>query len=571
MSKLRSIILLPFLITCVCTFDVLLNAVITEQDFETTFKLLLEECGPQKRKVCFDKNQMVSCYHLTECNNIFAYSSTCDECLSTTSNYWCNIGEQFGNTSSICSNVADFCYYLSMDATTQKSNCPTGSYSILDCNFNGVNDNIEIKKYPYVDTNSNGIIDECEVDCNSNGVYDYIDIQSAVSRDLDDNHVPDECQPDCNGNGIPDELDIIYHTSSDVNRNSVPDECDNRPASPTPSVSPSSAASPSSVVLVEASSSATPNPDLPVESASSSPSPSPTPSPSALPYVTPTQRTCDNVHCFNGGACNTITGLCECQPNWFGSSCEISDCSFNGIYNSFLGECHCYPGWTGDHCDHCATTLDNHLDKIYLCCPAYDDQQKYILVLVPEDMKEDYLNGIFTNKKCEYPNTTFPNRDFLDCSCKMTEGSNNLSEEELELRRSLHNSLGHQHINQISSLRNRLGNIIQDYQGVDTDTYNMAVIGVVGQMMVDELAQNYPIQLGQAMSNNVVSFAEDSSSGENTTGLIIFTVVMVVAVLVGIVMLFVFGVAKSASPTGGNDDEEGRRSNKRISRKHRNL
>jgi hypothetical protein len=483
----------------------------------------------------------------------------------------------------------DFCYFLNLEGITVSSSCPYGAYTQLDCNFNGVNDNIEIRKYPYLDSNSNGIIDECEIDCNSNGAYDYIDIQSGASRDLDDNHVPDECQPDCNNNGIPDELDIIYHTSSDSNRNSIPDECENKVAA-SPSPSPSTSISPPPTVSVTPSTSPsplipyfeTPDPNAsPTSSPDSDSSPSSTPSitPSPSPYSpspspvyippspSPSPVSCGGVVCSNEGTCNEETGRCDCTRNWIGIHCEISDCSFNGIYNMYMESCNCYAGWTGPHCEYCATTLENHLDKVYLCCPAYSESQSYMLVLVPEDRRDDYLNGLYTTRKCEYPNTTFPNKDYLDCSCKLSEGPSTLSEDELELRRSLHEVIGHSHTNKMMSMKNKLGNIIQDYQGVDPSTYNMAMITIVGQMMMEELSQNYPIQLGAAMSNNVVSFSEDSSSDENTAGIIIFTVVMVIVSILGIAMLFVFGVAKNKEAENSFDSEK--RLSRKISRRHR--
>jgi hypothetical protein len=55
------------------------------------------------------------------------------------------------------------------------------------------------------------------LDCNGNGVPDDIDLIDGTAAD-------------CNGNGVPDSCDIASGTSLDLNGNSVPDECGNLPA-----------------------------------------------------------------------------------------------------------------------------------------------------------------------------------------------------------------------------------------------------------------------------------------------------------------------------------------------------
>ncbi len=94
-----------------------------------------------------------------------------------------------------------------------------------DCNLNGMADPNDIVAGRSIDTNANGVPDECE-DCNGNGVLDDADIANGTSADLDNNGVPDECQSDCNGNGVPDVLDIAQGTSQDAYGDGVPDECE---------------------------------------------------------------------------------------------------------------------------------------------------------------------------------------------------------------------------------------------------------------------------------------------------------------------------------------------------------
>ncbi|MEM7309922.1 MAG: PQQ-dependent sugar dehydrogenase [Planctomycetota bacterium] len=62
-------------------------------------------------------------------------------------------------------------------------------------------------------------------DCNFNGVDDAVDIAQGTSLDANLNGRPDECEADCNGNGIHDLLDVVSGLSADVNQDGIPDEC----------------------------------------------------------------------------------------------------------------------------------------------------------------------------------------------------------------------------------------------------------------------------------------------------------------------------------------------------------
>lgn len=149
---------------------------------------------------------------------------------------------------------------------------PTGDFHlefagrgrVLDCNWNGVDDEIDLLNAFSADCDQNGVPDECDIelghladlddngvadlcdpdcndngypdgyellrgwenDCNLNGRPDRCDIASGDSLDLNHNGIPDECEADCNGNGIPDDLDIALGLSTDCNGNGIPDECE---------------------------------------------------------------------------------------------------------------------------------------------------------------------------------------------------------------------------------------------------------------------------------------------------------------------------------------------------------
>lgn len=116
----------------------------------------------------------------------------------------------------------------------------------LDCNSNGELDVCEIDQGLVPDCNSNGIIDDCEysssVDCNLNGILDDCDVSLGVSDDCNGNAIPDECEEDCDGNGVADECDLLTNdcnsnglvdtceilsgSVADCNQNNVPDSCD---------------------------------------------------------------------------------------------------------------------------------------------------------------------------------------------------------------------------------------------------------------------------------------------------------------------------------------------------------
>lgn len=68
------------------------------------------------------------------------------------------------------------------------------------------------------------------LDCNFNGMSDRLDIDGGPSLDCNTNDIPDECEladgaPDCNGNGVPDVCEVL----NDCNSNGVPDDCDVSP------------------------------------------------------------------------------------------------------------------------------------------------------------------------------------------------------------------------------------------------------------------------------------------------------------------------------------------------------
>ncbi|MCK4658584.1 MAG: thrombospondin type 3 repeat-containing protein, partial [Phycisphaerae bacterium] len=79
------------------------------------------------------------------------------------------------------------------------------------------------------DCNSNGILDQCDIDCGETG--GLCDVPGCgASLDCNTNGIPDDCEvppigdgPDCNTNGIPDECD------PDSDSDGVPDDCDNCP------------------------------------------------------------------------------------------------------------------------------------------------------------------------------------------------------------------------------------------------------------------------------------------------------------------------------------------------------
>ena len=92
------------------------------------------------------------------------------------------------------------------------------TYTMQDCNDNGVPDGDEIAAGSSEDCNSNAIPDECEPDipedcepspqgdddCNGNGRKDLCDLACGISTDENGNGLLDECE-DCNGNFVADD------------------------------------------------------------------------------------------------------------------------------------------------------------------------------------------------------------------------------------------------------------------------------------------------------------------------------------------------------------------------------
>ena len=95
-----------------------------------------------------------------------------------------------------------------------------------DCNQNGSPDDCDILSGSSIDTDADGVPDECPNDCNDNGTLDGFDIADGLSQDCNGDAVPDECQlfsNDCDDNGVPDDCQIV---GQDCNANGILDACD---------------------------------------------------------------------------------------------------------------------------------------------------------------------------------------------------------------------------------------------------------------------------------------------------------------------------------------------------------
>lgn len=77
----------------------------------------------------------------------------------------------------------------------------------LDCNWNGLNDNVDLKNGTSLDCNRDFIPDECLHDCNHNGRDDGCDLAEGLSLNCNSNSVPDECEPDFDGDLFIDDCD----------------------------------------------------------------------------------------------------------------------------------------------------------------------------------------------------------------------------------------------------------------------------------------------------------------------------------------------------------------------------
>ncbi len=76
-------------------------------------------------------------------------------------------------------------------------------------------------QYFSVDTDGNGVPDECDEDCNGNGMPDRWEVIEGFADDENGNRIPDDCEPDCNDNGVADFLDILDGVETDLVRGSV--------------------------------------------------------------------------------------------------------------------------------------------------------------------------------------------------------------------------------------------------------------------------------------------------------------------------------------------------------------
>ena len=93
----------------------------------------------------------------------------------------------------------------------------------FDCNGNNRNDSLDIALGSSVDSNGDGIPDECQ-DCNLNSILDPTDITNGAP-DVDGNGVPDVCEEDCDGNSVPDRYETVAGIAIDDDGDFHPDGC----------------------------------------------------------------------------------------------------------------------------------------------------------------------------------------------------------------------------------------------------------------------------------------------------------------------------------------------------------
>ena len=162
----------------------------------------------------------------------------CQACKAATESCFEEKDEPGCNWSSCCEYICemadDICCSVSWDMLCQ-------SYAnavCIDCNENGIIDDLDVSNGDSADCNSNFIPDECDIaagvspDCNDNGRIDGCEIGGGDALDCNSNWKPDECDiadgtsADCNGNGVVDDCEVSDGTSLDCNGNGIPDSCD---------------------------------------------------------------------------------------------------------------------------------------------------------------------------------------------------------------------------------------------------------------------------------------------------------------------------------------------------------
>ncbi len=105
--------------------------------------------------------------------------------------------------------------------------------AIVDCNNNGIADNVEIAGNASLDCNNNTLLDSCEInsnnDCDGNGQLDSCQIAGNALLDRNTNGIIDSCDialfadlDSCNNNGIIDQFDTPG-AGQDCNANGVID------------------------------------------------------------------------------------------------------------------------------------------------------------------------------------------------------------------------------------------------------------------------------------------------------------------------------------------------------------
>lgn len=111
---------------------------------------------------------------------------------------------------------------LSLCVTAQTHSVPWPTPTAIDCNGNGVPDNVDLKAGTSVDCNNNDVPDECDIaaapwfDCDDDGMIDTCAIAAGLVADCDHDGKPDTCEIasgaelDCDGDGVTNRCETTY-------------------------------------------------------------------------------------------------------------------------------------------------------------------------------------------------------------------------------------------------------------------------------------------------------------------------------------------------------------------------
>jgi hypothetical protein len=211
---------------------------------------------------------------------------------------------------------------------------------------------------------------------------------------------------------------------------------------------------------------------------------------------------------------------CPCShPSLIGPNCTFPACGTGGIFDPYLLKCKCKKGWTGEKCDKCE--MKNSNNQQYLCCKYTTD---WIMVSPTEESFHRYLTGSYSLLPCLFPNTTLRDGSKLGCDCNI-----------LALHSTLLSSIPHRNNRTFTNGIKSYEQYVSIQIGKELDNAGESSERIARYLA--EVVDGETYSPSKKKSNSVNS---SLPSGDNTDGLIVFSLAVSITVIALVLIILYF-------------------------------